>query len=71
MEEVITHGENGLLVDFFSPEEIADSVDAVLDDPDRMSTLRKAARQTIIDRYDLKRVCLPRHIALIRELAGS
>ena len=29
------------------------------------------ARQTIIDRYDLKRICLPQHLAYIDELAGQ
>jgi glycosyltransferase involved in cell wall biosynthesis len=69
--EVIEDGVNGLLVDFFSPIGIADAIDRVLDHPDRMQALRNAARQTVIDRYDLKRVCLPRHIALVEGLAAG
>lgn len=70
VEEVIRDGENGLLVDFFSPAAIADAVDRVLDHPDRMRAMRERARQTIVDRYDLKRVCLPRHLALAEAVAG-
>jgi glycosyltransferase involved in cell wall biosynthesis len=70
VEEVILDGENGLLVDFFDPVGVADAVDQVLDHPDRMQTLRDAARRTVIERYDLKRVCLPRQMALLERLAG-
>lgn len=53
--EVIEHEKNGLIADFFSPEEIAEQVDRVLDHPDRMQAIRDAARDTIVQRYDLKR----------------
>ncbi|KZD06451.1 glycosyltransferase family 4 protein [Oceanibaculum pacificum] len=68
VQEVIEDGVNGLLADFFSPSDIADKVDAVFDHPDRMAALRVAARQTIIDRYDLKRICLPAQLGLIDTL---
>ncbi len=51
VREVIRHQENGLLVDFFSPTAIADSVDYALDHPDQMLKLRKAARQTVLENY--------------------
>ena len=54
VQEVIEHGKNGLLVDFFSPGEIAEAVTQVLDHPDRMQALRDAARQTIIERYEVR-----------------
>ncbi|HUA53991.1 MAG TPA: glycosyltransferase family 4 protein [Candidatus Sulfotelmatobacter sp.] len=71
VQEVIRDRENGLLVDFFSTGQIADRVDEVLDHPDRMAALRVAARQTIIDRYDLRRLCLPRFAALINRLVAG
>ncbi|KFB70815.1 MAG: D-inositol 3-phosphate glycosyltransferase [Candidatus Accumulibacter phosphatis] len=70
VEEVITHGENGLLVDFFSPQQIAEQVAQALEFPGDFTRLRQRARQTIIDRYDLQRICLPQHLAYIDELAG-
>ncbi len=66
--EVIRHGENGLIADFFSPEDVAQKVISVLDHKDRMRDLRKAARQTVVDRYDLKKL-LPLHMSLISDLA--
>ncbi len=69
VEEVITHGHNGLLVDFFKPHEIADVVEEVLKHPDRMQAIRTRARQTIIDHYDLHTVCLPAQLALIEAIA--
>lgn len=68
--EVIRHGDNGLLVDFFSPREIADRVDEVLSHPDRMAPMRERARRTVLQRYDLETVCLPKLRGLIELLAN-
>ncbi len=71
VQEIIEHGNNGLLVDFFNPPEIADAVDQVLDHPDRMANLREAARNTIVQQYDLHSVCLPKQIKLIHDLLNN
>jgi glycosyltransferase involved in cell wall biosynthesis len=54
VEEIIEDGRNGLLCDFFSPQQIADRVDEVFNNPDRMRRLREAARRDIIEHYDVK-----------------
>ena len=59
--EVIEDGINGLLVDFFSPQEICDRVEEVLDHPTQMSSIRAKARQTILEKYDLAQL-LPQHL---------
>jgi glycosyltransferase involved in cell wall biosynthesis len=64
VEEVITDGENGLLVDFFSTDEIATRVDEVIGRSRDWAKIRERARQTVVDRFDLRRVCLPRHLEL-------
>lgn len=69
--EAIEDGKNGLLVDFFSVTGIADAVDRVLDHPDRMADLRRAARQSIVDRYDLASICLPAQLGLIDTLIAG
>lgn len=51
VQEVIRHGENGLLVDFFSPDNIANAVDQALSEQQSFSTLRQQARETVLDRY--------------------
>jgi glycosyltransferase involved in cell wall biosynthesis len=61
VKEVIQAGKNGLLVDFFSPIEIADRVDEALDHPDRMTAIRTRARETILKHYDLAKL-LPQHL---------
>lgn len=68
VQEVITDGENGLLVDFFSPQQIADTALKVLEAPEKYDALRKAARQTVVDQYDIS-LLLPKQIELITQLA--
>jgi glycosyltransferase involved in cell wall biosynthesis len=68
VEEVIRHGQNGLLVDFFDPEAIAATVLDALDKPHMYKQIRQSARRTVIDRYDLNGVCLPRQKALIQSM---
>ena len=69
--EAITHGENGLLVPFFAPDAIARSVLGVLADPAAHAPLAAAARESVIARYDLRRVCLPRQLDLVERLAAG
>lgn len=63
VEEVIEHGVNGLLVDFFDHQELARTIADALARRGQLQHLRDAARQTILARYDLARHCLP---ALLR-----
>ena len=65
VEEVITHGHNGLLTDFFSPSELANTVIDVLKNPSAYAPLREHARQTVIDKYDFETVSLPAYEALL------
>ncbi|WP_416423042.1 glycosyltransferase [Pseudomonas sp. App30] len=58
VQEVIEHGKNGLLVDFFNPQQIASTVCHVLANPNEYGHIRAQARATIKARYDLKSVCL-------------
>ncbi|MBF2099377.1 MAG: glycosyltransferase family 4 protein [Gloeomargaritaceae cyanobacterium C42_A2020_066] len=69
--EVIEDGVNGLLVDFFDAPALAAAIARVLRHPDRMQTLRQKARETVQTRYDLRRICLPQHLALVETLAAG
>ena len=69
VEEVIGHCQNGLLVDFFSPSEIADRVVEALEDRRAHDSIRQNARQTIIDNYDLRTICLPAYLRLLNMVA--
>jgi glycosyltransferase involved in cell wall biosynthesis len=70
VREVLEDGRNGLLVDFFSPEDIAKKALAVLEKPADYQPMRQAARQTIIDRFDLQKL-LPLHEKLIEQIASK
>jgi glycosyltransferase involved in cell wall biosynthesis len=65
VRELITDGENGLLVDFFDIEAIAKRVDEILDHPTQMADLRAKARQTIVERYTMSQL-LPQHLDWIK-----
>lgn len=62
VEEVIADRENGLLVDFFDREALVREVSDLLRSPRRFEPLRDKARQTIEQRFDLERICLPRQL---------
>jgi glycosyltransferase involved in cell wall biosynthesis len=60
VEDVIRHGDNGLLVDFLDSQGLAETVIETLAHPERYRDLRSAARRTIEQRFDLQSICLPR-----------
>jgi glycosyltransferase involved in cell wall biosynthesis len=66
--EVIEHGHDGLLVDFFDVEGLASTVTEVLENPENYQSMRSNARETITARYDLKKVCLPQQISFLQGL---
>lgn len=70
VEEVIRDGSNGLLMDFFSPTAISERVVEVLAaGRDGYADIRQNARQTIVDEYDLKTICLPAQTSLLAQVA--
>jgi len=63
VREMIQHGKNGLLADFFNPEDFARQAVKVLQHPEAYRPLGRAAEQTIIDHYSLEAV-LPRMLEM-------
>lgn len=55
----VLNERNGIKVPFFDIEGFADRVVEALVHRDRFSEVRAAARQTVLDRYDLAGSCLP------------
>ncbi|TPG60292.1 glycosyltransferase [Roseomonas nepalensis] len=70
VQEVIEDGVNGLLTDLYDAPALARRLAEALADPARHAPLREAARRTVEKRFDLKRVCLPRQVAVIDALAA-
>ncbi len=69
VREVIRDGDNGLLVDFFAPADLALAVAELLRDRARAAALGAAARAHVQKHYELQ-ACLKRQLALL-ELVAS
>ncbi len=67
VQEVITDGHNGLLVDFLNPRAIAATVTQAVANRGALTGMRARARQTILDRYALAH-CLPAQLRLLQSL---
>jgi glycosyltransferase involved in cell wall biosynthesis len=62
VEEVIRHGENGLLVPFFDAQALANTVTEALSRPESYTVLRRAARRHIVENYDFESCVWPAHL---------
>ena len=69
VEELIKDGVNGRLVDFFDIKGWSAALIEALAEPDRFTPQRRAARQTILDNYDLHSICMPRMVAYVESFA--
>ena len=69
VQEVIQHGHNGLLVDFFKPNDLATAISELLNNHKEARALGKAARDTVVNHYSLAN-CVPRQLSLM-ELVAS
>ncbi|MBB3953518.1 glycosyltransferase [Novosphingobium sediminicola] len=67
VREVIRHEENGLLVPFFDGDQLVAAVCRALDDKALAQRLRKAARETVVARYELQN-CVKQQLALVEQL---
>lgn len=70
VKEVIKDGYNGMMVDFFSVDDIVKKVIYAIDNQDKVQDLRYNARKTAVKNYALKDL-LPKHIDLIQSLANK
>lgn len=69
--EVMIDGETGLLVPFFDTTVLGDRILSLLAQPAMRQQLGAAARRAVVQRYDLKTVCLPAQLEWIAEWTGS
>lgn len=68
VREAITHGETGLLVDFFDPDALAAQVADLLQNPNNYAHIGPNARKHVVGTYDFLEVCLPEHLRQINAL---
>ena len=70
VREMIEDGKNGLLVDFFDVPSIADRTEEALSRQADFASVRAAARQTAVERYDWRKL-LPQQIAYMEQMAAQ
>lgn len=70
VQEMIRHGENGLLAEFFDVDRMVELALNALDRPDEHRALRERAHAMIRDEYALDRV-LPRMLKLYENVTGG
>jgi glycosyltransferase involved in cell wall biosynthesis len=70
VREAIIGGQTGVMVDFFDQDKLIEETCALLDSPERRDFLGSNARRFARERYDLKRVCLPRQLKWVDDLAA-
>ncbi|MDL2266618.1 glycosyltransferase [Desulfovibrio sp. OttesenSCG-928-G15] len=68
VEEVITHGENGLLADFFDQDALVGFLDHALTSPEDFAKVRENARQTVLQHFELAS-CLEKQSGLLHSMA--
>lgn len=71
VEEFVEHGRNGLLVDFFDHNALAQTLTEALAKPTAYDALRTQARADAVARYDLNTVALPKWLQLIDAVAAG
>ena len=70
VQEVITNNVNGVLVDFFRPDQLAQSLFNVLERPADYQQIRKKARETVLAKYDLGS-CMQQRLAWLSSLLSG
>ena len=70
VREVITDGQNGLLVDFYDVENMVNTINKVLDNRNDFNLMASNARETVVSKYNLKTM-LEKQIEIIKNTALS
>jgi glycosyltransferase involved in cell wall biosynthesis len=68
VRDVIKPGVNGVLVDFFDREGLAEALTTACREPQWFAPVRRAARETVMAEYDRASVCEPAWLALIDDV---
>jgi len=70
VQEIVRDGENGLLVDFHQPQQLANAVDLLLNNRELAQRLGIQARRSILDGAYDRQSCLQQQIAYLDTIAS-
>lgn len=68
--EVIEDNYNGLLTDFFNIDKLVEKIEWALDNKNKTNAIRKNARQSVVEKFDLTKV-LPQQIQAIKAVKNE
>jgi glycosyltransferase involved in cell wall biosynthesis len=71
LHDAVTSGENGLLNDFFDTDALSQAMIEACRRPDDFVPLRKAARQTAIERFDRETICQPAWLKMVDDVRAA
>ncbi|MDE7468735.1 MAG: glycosyltransferase [Desulfovibrionaceae bacterium] len=70
--EVVQDRYNGILCDFYNPQDIAEKIVYAHNlSHEEKQHIRKNARKTVVEKYDLKTVCLPKQLSLLNIISNG
>lgn len=70
--EVVRDKHNGILCDFYNPSDIAEKIAYAYNLPEEeKQCMRHNARSTVVEKYDLRRVCLPKQLSLLNIISSG
>ena len=69
VKDAMVDGQTGFFVDFFDRVGLVEKTCQLLFDTALREKLGTAARQHIVNNYDLQRTCLPKHLEWVDQLA--
>lgn len=71
VRQFIEPDKTGLLVDFFNPVQLAETIARVCEAPARYEEIGRAARRAMVERYDFNDVAMPAFERFLNQVASS
>lgn len=71
VRDAVENGVNGLLLDFFDVDALSSAMIRAAREPEAFTAMRKAARETVLSRFDSRTVGLPGWLRAIDEVADG
>lgn len=71
VRDALQEGRNGVLLDFFDVDALSQAMIEAVRRPEAFGHLRRAARRTVLERFDRRRVCNPAWLDLVADVRAG